>query len=409
MKSRTKLIFASVLVMYLVFEGLCFACLWLLPKIANVRYDPNPTVLTSEQKTLLVEFLKRSSPTGFDGTLGWVNPPSHTNLAGIRDDHEYELTPRPGALRISAFGDSFTYGGDVPLGANWAKQMTAIAPSIEVLNYGVGAYGFDQAYLRYLKVGADYHPNIVLIGYMSENLSRDVNVFRPFYTAMFRNMIFTKPRFRLQNDQLVLLPNPLSTYPDYENFLRNDTAVLAQIGQNDYWYQINYSRGGLDFLPSVRLGKVFVEKLRQHVTNPVFALDGKYNERSEAYQVTARIFDAFYQKALDNGALPIIVVFPDINAQARSLRGDPRRYGALLQYFDSNGYRYIDTLSALEPYYSRYSVGQLTVGNWGHYSPLGNKIVAEYILAQLKTWGLVDAAHANEAAQRERQRLAGLH
>ena len=409
MKSRTKLILASAVVLYLVFEGLCFFCLWLLPKVANIRYDPNPTALTSTQEELLIQFLQRSGPTAFDSTLGWVNPPAHTNLAGIRDDREYEYTPRPGVLRIEAFGDSFTFGGDAPLDATWAKQMAAIAPSIEVLNFGVGAYGFDQAYLRYLKVGEDYHPNIVLIGYMSENLCRDVNVFRPFYTTQFRNVVFSKPRFRLENNQLVLLPNPLSTYADYEKFLRNESEVLAQLGQNDHWYQVNYSKGPLDFLPSVRLGKVFFAQFKKHLTDPVFTLDGRYNERSEAYQVTTRIFDAFYQKALDNGELPIILVFPDINDQARNRRGETRRYAAMLDYFRSRGYRYIDVQDALEPYYSRYSVGQLTTGRWGHYSPLGNKIVAEYMLGQLKAWDLLTHAQADAAAQRERQRLAGLH
>ena len=38
MKSRTKLILASAFVVYLAFEGLCFVCLWLLPKVANIRY-----------------------------------------------------------------------------------------------------------------------------------------------------------------------------------------------------------------------------------------------------------------------------------------------------------------------------------------------------------------------------------
>jgi hypothetical protein len=157
------------------------------------------------------------------------------------------------------------------------------------------------------------------------------------------------------------------------------------------------------------LAKLFSTQIKKHLTDPVFNLDGRYNEGSEAYQVTARIFDAFYQKALDNGEFPIIVVFPDINDQERNRRGDVRRYEALLEYFRSRGYRYIDVQDALEPHYSRYSVGQLTVGNWGHYSPLGNKIVAEYILAQLKAWDLLDPAKANAAAQREQQRLAGLH
>ena len=408
MKSRTKLLLASVLFIYLVLEGLCFGCLWLLAKTRNIRYDPKPTALSAEQRSVLSEFLKRSSPTAIDGTLGWVNPPSHTNAAGIRDDRDYATTPRPGTVRISAFGDSFTYGGDVSLNENWTKQIMAIDPSVEVLNYGVGGYALDQAYLRYLKVGTDYHPNIVFIGYMSQNVDRQVNVLPAFYTNMFHNLVFTKPRFRLEDGRLVLLPNPLSTYDDYANFLRNDTTVLPELGKNDYWYQINYSRGMLDFLPSVRLGKVFFGQVNQRVINPIFKLDGQYNTHSEAYLITTRILDAFYQKVLDNGALPIIVVFPDRNDQSRIRQGEVRRYTALLEHFGAKGYRYIDALNALEPYNSRYSVAQLTVA-WGHYSPIGNTIIANYILAQLKAWNLLDPSRVEQAVQQERQRLAQVH
>jgi len=408
MKSRTKLLLASVLFIYLVLEGLCFGCLWLLARTRNIRYDPRPTVLSAEQRSILTEFLKRSSPTGIDDTLGWINPPSHTNSVGIRDDHEYATVPQPGTLRISAFGDSFTYGGDVSLGANWTKQITAIDPSIEVLNYGVGGYGLDQAYLRYLKIGTDYHPNIVLIGYMSQNVDRQVNVLPAFYTNMFHNLVFTKPRFRVEDDQLVLLPNPLSTFSDYENFLKNDATVLPELGKNDYWYQINYSRGPLDFLPSVRLGKVFFGQVNQRVINPIFNLDGQYNTKSEAYRITVKILDAFYQKALDNGALPIILVFPDRNDQTRSRQGEIRRYAALLEHFQSKGYRHIDILNALDSYNSRYSVADLTVA-WGHYSPIGNTIIANYILAQLKSLDLVDPSKVSQAVQQERQRLAQVH
>jgi len=190
--------------------------------------------------------------------------------------------------------------------------------------------------------------------------------------------------------------------------LKNDATVLPELGKNDYWYQINYSRGPLDFLPSVRLGKVFLGQVNQRVINPIFNLDGQYNTKSEAYRITTKILDAFYQKALDNGALPVILVFPDRNDQARSRQGEIRRYTTLLEHFRSKGYRYIDTLNALEPYNSRYSVAQLTVA-WGHYSPIGNTIIANYILAQLKAWDLLDPSKLNQAVQQERQRLAELH
>ena len=53
-----------------------------------------------------------------------------------------------------------------------------------------------------------------------------------------------------------------------------------------------------------------------------------------------------------------------------------KQYSPLLSYFDTTGYKYIDLMDALE----NADVEGLFAG---HYSPLANKLVAEYILNQL--------------------------
>ena len=95
-----------------------------------------------------------------------------------------------------------------------------------------------------------------------------------------------------------------------------------------------------------------------------------------------KLFDAFHAKVLADGALPVIIVFPDLGDQDRSRAGTPRRYAALLDYFQSKGYRYIDVLNALKPVEDRYSVADLSV-KWGHYSKVGNDLVARYILQRM--------------------------
>ncbi len=40
---------------------------------------------------------------------------------------------------------------------------------LEVPNFGVGAYGLDQSFLRYQQDAVDFSPHIVVIGFMSEN------------------------------------------------------------------------------------------------------------------------------------------------------------------------------------------------------------------------------------------------
>ena len=400
--------YVSVLIVYLVIEGTCYLSLLLLQKHFRLSYSPNLLELSENQKRSLKEFLntKKGERTRHDSLLGWVSF-SEANSAGMRDDREYEKLPPPSIIRASAFGDSFTYGSDVALGDTWEKQLTGLEPLIEVLNYGVGAYGLDQAYLRYIQVGTEYSPHIVFIGYMSENIARNVNVFRPFYSTSYGNEIFTKPRFKMREGKLILLKNPIATLEDHEDFLLHDRAVLAKIGENDYHYQTRYKQGAVDFLPTVRLTKMFWSAIKQNVFNPpIFNRRGMYNVESEAYEVTLKIFDAFYSKVLENGALPIIVIFPDRNDQELSRQKQTRRYTPLLNYFRTQKYLFIDTLDALEPYESQHTIKELTRA-WGHYSPLGNKIIAEYILGRLKAWHLTNLSKVEESIQVERNH-AGL-
>ena len=405
MKSKRWVLLIFVFAILMLIEGLSYLSLFLLDKKFDVQYDPNVSTLSEEQKSHLRNFLnrKKGERAGQDPVLGWINR-SEVNSAGMRDNIEYDKVPTAGKIRISAFGDSFTFGADVKLRDTWEKQLTLLDPSIEVLNYGAGAYGLDQAYLLYLRVGTEYSPNIVFIGYMSENIARNVNVFREFYTSYYRDVIFTKPRFKVRDGDLVLIENPLSTLEDYKHFLFNDKDVLARLGENDYHYQTNYNRGAFDFLQSVRFVKVFSHYLIIKVLNPIFNINGMYNVNSEAYDVTAKIFDAFYLKVLENGEFPVILILPDINDQRRSRHKKERRYTPLITYLRSKGYRCIDTLGALEPYESRYTVDEL-VENWGHYSPLGNRIIAEYIYLQLKNWDLLNLTKLKEGIKVEYERL----
>jgi hypothetical protein len=397
-------IFAAVL--YLFLETLSYGGLWTLRKLRNIQYSPNRTSLNAEQRRILTEYLAgRASYYVLDPVLGWVMEPPNTNAAGIRDDREYAQVPAPGIARFSAFGDSYTYSDEVGIPDSWAKQMAATDPSLEVLNYGTPASAPDQAYLRYLKVGTDYHPAGVFIGYMSENLERDVNVYRPFYSSYFQNFVLTKPRFRLDHGQLVLAPNPLPTAQDYQRFLQHDKETLREIGRYDYFYQNNYDYGRFDFSPSVRLAKEFWRELDQRLLNPIFKLDGMYDPRSEAFQVTAKVLDAFYRKALEDGALPVMLVFPNNDDQERRRTAKPRRYQPLVDDLRSKGYRVLDMQDALTAYSSGDIHNKMFTELGRHYSALGNGVMAKYIVSRLKEWDLMDAGKLSQAAQVERARL----
>jgi ribosomal protein S16 len=185
--------------------------------------------------------------------------------------------------------------------------------------------------------------------------------------------------------------------------LHNGAEVLVELGKHDYHYQIGYRSSVFDLFPSVRLVKMLWGGIKKRWA-PIFQQNGFYNPKSEAYQVTLKIMDAFYQKVLGNGALPVIVIFPDVNDQWHSRQKKKRRYLPLLHDLQTRNYRFMDALGALQPYESQYTVDDL-VERWGHYSALGDQLMAQYILAHLRRWNLANLSQLQEAVQRERRRL----
>lgn len=397
----------AIIVLYLFLELLAFGSLKVISALRGPLIEPNITELNEEQMaslTALVSGADRSNK-GFkpDPVLGW-EPASEANSAGMRDMNEYAIEADEGILRIAAFGDSFTYASDVAVEESWGQQLMKLTPSIQLFNFGSGAYGLDQAYLRYRENKRPYKADIVLLGYMSENIARNVNVFRPFYNHAYRTDIFTKPRFKVVDNGLVLLPNPISSNNDQREFLENHREILAELGENDYHYQVGYSRGLLDFSSLVQLSKQLYSGIKRKLLMPIFEMGGMYSTRSEAFEVTKNIFDAFYREVLAEGSLPIIVVFPDRNDHSRSRTDKARRYQPLLDYFDEAGYPYIDILDAVIPYEDEYSIDDLTV-QWGHFSPIGNVIIAEYIAQYLDHQYSMSADQIEISIASERERL----
>jgi len=110
--------------------------------------------------------------------LGWVPRPNsssenglyHYNSLGLRSARrDYSAEPDSGVLRIAIFGDSFTHGSDVPyehtFGAILADNLNTAGTAAEVLNFGVGGYGIDQAMLRFSEQGARLGTDIVVLGF----------------------------------------------------------------------------------------------------------------------------------------------------------------------------------------------------------------------------------------------------
>jgi hypothetical protein len=391
--------FVILLIPYLFLEGVSFLTLLFFKETRMADYSYgigslSNTSLSEKQKQSLENLTSgKTNYIIYSSSLGWTIKPNGfasdrylANSKGIRANKEYSLLPAKNKIRISSFGDSFTHCDDVKNEETWQQQLNRANSNLEVINFGVGAFGLDQAFLRYKQDGIHYKSDIIFIGFMAENIFRNVNVFRPFYLPQ-DGLSLAKPRFIIKNGELFLLENPIQKLSQYKQLIAQPEVVLPKLGVYDHYFQIQSKQNfvdslSIDFLPSIRLLKSFNYKLMNK--NNIIKYD-QYNQNSEAFQVTVKIFEEFRKSAIKHKSLPIIILFPSESDIIRYRHNKTKIYTPLLKHFKENNYPYIDIMDAFDKYGNNYGIRELFKG---HYSPLSNQLVAKYILEYLQEQGL---------------------
>ncbi|BBM82430.1 SGNH/GDSL hydrolase family protein [Candidatus Uabimicrobium amorphum] len=359
---KKKVIFVTVLLllMFIFVEACCFFLLHFHHR------RPSFVKLSVEQKQLIPLIVSgKSTRLRYSQTLGWEPRPGFSdatyqyNRHGARSQYDYTQECSVEKMRVLCFGDSYTHCDEVGNDETWQFEITKLFPQYEIINFGVSGYGLDQAYLRYVQKKDIYRgAKVVVIGYMTENINRSENVFRPFYQTNTK-IPLAKPRFQLINDELVLCKNPLSLV-DYNLLVTKPLPTLSKLGQNDFFYMNCYQRGLLDVLPSVRLLKT-----RWHTRQFEFY-------HSSSLDLLCRIFQKFHREVKKYGAMPVIVIFPNIYDIKNLPQG--KYYQPLLSRLDKLQYKYIDIAEAFRDVENprKYFLQ-------AHYNNLGNRIVAEAI------------------------------
>ena len=204
--------------------------------------DENPKI----SESILEKFL----PHGFDPELGWVRKPNTehlengkygkvkwtTNFSGARTNPEFEKTES----KISCYGDSFAFCRQVNDDETWEHYLSKTF-MINVQNLGVGNYGLDQTLLR-LKREYTLNPTkIVIIGVVPDTISRILSMWKHYYE--YGNTLGFKPRFKISNNDLELIKNPIDTK---EKFLEY-TNYLNIIQENDFFYKTKFSKEKITF------------------------------------------------------------------------------------------------------------------------------------------------------------------
>ena len=381
---RTRLLYGAIIaaVLAVFLEGFSYVALAVLsPRLSEpVRRTRD---ILHEQSVRIQQMLD-SAPSlfvVFDSALGWRQRPGYRSALytigpqGLRGTRIYGTEPRAGVLRASAFGDSFVFGSEVGDSAAWPALIERDFPDLEVPNYGVGGYGPDQTFLDVAEHGADLHPQVIIVGWVPDDLRRTLNVYRPFLSSHEPPLV--KPRFLIsESGALTLAPTPLSGDADYRRILARPRDVLA-LGRLDYWYTPSSYRDPLyDYSASVRLLTTFwIRMSRRFGSNRLYR--GAYaNPASEAFRIQVALFRQTADSIRKQGARPLFVFFPDREQMERIVQGARPSYQPLLDTLRAHG---LEPRDAADAFAGAPASGLPRWFMTVHFSPTGNGLVARWL------------------------------
>lgn len=330
---------------------------------------------------------------GYDAVLGWRNAPDRAqelvNSAGRAwtlthdaDGARRDLVFGSDAPLVATFGDSFTQCDEVDDDATWQHEL-ASRLGVPVRNFGVGAYGTDQALLlleRHLDAGL--RVPVLVLGVHEENVNRVVNRYRPFYAPADPLIFGFKPRFLLDGDRLTLLPSPLASD---DGPLQPIDAYLDAATQHDHWYALDAQRPRVAFPFSYQLAKLGLDVAHQRgviASNPLAPLSRHLWQQADARRLMTALVRRFVERARAHGATPVLLLIPDLR-DAASWSADATGYRDWLDDLHAtfgDTLRVVDVAPAIDdPRAFRIQP------HAGHASPDGNRVIARALEPVLRS------------------------
>lgn len=233
------------------------------------------------------------------------------NSKGLRST-DYGYDKPANTYRILFLGDSFTEGYDVEFESlfttiieNQLNKYYKDAIRIEVINAGTGGYSNDQEYLFYRLEGYKYSPDLVIMMIYPTN---DV-----YYNAQNKYGNYSKPKFEIQNDTLILTNMPLPEPPSSESFkdLFRGLAIYQFILNNVLSKMPNVTAFlGSSGLVSVETAEMATQKGRAPASFSIY--DRTYDSATDtAWTITKEILRATKKTTEKLGSDFLLFSIPD--------------------------------------------------------------------------------------------------
>jgi hypothetical protein len=338
---------------------------------------------------------------GFDRELGWARKANtskkdlgrfayHIGPSGSRLNPGHDAQP----VVVATYGDSYTFCREVEDADTW-QRFLADGLDANVLNFGVGNYGLDQALLRFEREHRRQPAPVVVMGVVPNTIVRNLSVWKHYNE--FGNLLALKPRFVVTGDRLDLVPNPV----DSRDALLRLAERLPRIQEHDYFYRRRFLRDAVrrPLLVSVavqwRSALLAPAKVLRRLAARrggdaagwaavVAALDrggvrqtARLYEEPEAVGLFERLTSEFAARVRASGSEPVLLMMP--------MKDD-------VLYMRRHGHFYAEALARLAGVLPVVDAAALfddgaplkTMFREWHYSPRGNRRVAELLLPTVR-------------------------
>lgn len=356
----------------------------------------DPPVFHSGQQRVF-DSLERFATTGkpkersfhMDPDLGWCPYPGmkwgdkHFDWAACRvSSAPLERQRKPELKRILTLGCSFTMGEEVEDHQAWPYMLDERHQEIEFANLAMSAYGIDQALIRYRRDGRPLEGDEVWLGLLPEACMRVASVYRPAQRHWASALVF-KPRFELsENEELQLIPCPAKGPLETHALISSQADFFEATRNHDTWVRrvpSAYAPQGSSWLHSsgfARLGLTYMDSRKRN------AAAWLTDSGSEVYRLMRAVCLQFTREVEADGARFRLILLPSRGGM-ESLRSQQTvMWSGLMKDLSSKGVEVVDCTQA--GLAADMDVRDECWSPGGHYSGLGNQVIADHLEAQLK-------------------------
>jgi len=309
----------------------------------------------------------------YDSLLGWAHEPGQKgifetpqfhivvriNEKGLRDrPHSYERQNDIG--RILVLGDSFAWGYGVEESERFS-QLLEKSLDVEVINAGVSGYSTDQELLWYKNEGIKYETDLVILVLAGNDVGDN--------DQQLVNTIYYKPRFVLENGQLIPkgYPIPKTSLQGRLVYSVSQRSALAYFLVRRYFDLLSlYSK----------------IKVNSDHTN---SLASATNVEREPFKLTIALIDEMRKIAESRKAKFVIVTTNRWwNSPARET------YQDFINALRTEGFLVLDVESM-----PGFDPEVMLIPDDGHWNQAGHEFVAEKIKALIETHRLLSQPSLN--------------